>query len=104
MKNKRPMSSKRDTVMFASSQTISPLVYTPAPGWQQTSGTATAVSELGAGASGADAKLAPGAQEEVFRGREKEILEQGRQEGAARARAESEAAVNAHRDGIAGAL
>lgn len=98
------MSSKRDSVMFASSSTISPLVYTPAPGWKQTSGTATVAPDLGPGASGAN--VTPGAvsQEEGLRGREKEILEQGRREGFARARAESEAAINAHRDGIATAL
>ena len=49
------MSSKRDSVMFASSSTISPLVYTPAPGWKQTSGTATVAPDLGPGASGTNA-------------------------------------------------
>jgi flagellar assembly protein FliH len=98
------MSSKRSGAIIENRAAISPLVYTPAPGWKQTLGKTAVTPDLGPGTSGANARSAAISQGEVLCGREKEIQEQGMREGVARARAESKAAINAHRDGIAAAL
>ena len=83
---------------------ISPLVYTPAPGWKQTSGLGTISADSGSGTGATNVGPGGVSPEDVLNLREKEIREQGLREGSARAHADSEAAVNAYRDGIGAAL